>query len=40
LRVELLMDDQLQNLVTEGVDVALRFGALADSTATAKRIMA
>jgi DNA-binding transcriptional LysR family regulator len=40
LRIELLMDDQLQNLVTEGVDVALRFGVLADSSATAKRIMA
>lgn len=38
LRIELLAYDQLQNLVTEGVDVGLRFGALPDSTATARRI--
>lgn len=38
LRVELLLDDQRQDLVTEGVDVGLRFGPLADSTALAKRI--
>ena len=40
LRVELLADDSRQNLVGEGVDVALRFGALADTTATARRISA
>ncbi|WP_050477547.1 LysR family transcriptional regulator [Herbaspirillum rhizosphaerae] len=38
LRVELLMNDQRQELVAEGVDVALRFGKLADSTATARRL--
>ena len=38
LRIDLLMDDQRQDLVVEGVDVALRFGALPDSTATARRI--
>ena len=38
LRVELLMNDQRQELVTEGVDVALRFGKLVDSTATARRL--
>ena len=38
LRVELAVDDQHQNLVVEGVDVALRFGALADSNATARRL--
>jgi len=38
LRVELLMDDLRQDLVSEGVDVALRFGALQDSSAMAKRI--
>ena len=38
LRVDLLMDDRHQELVSEGVDVALRFGTLADSTATARRL--
>lgn len=38
LRIDLLMDDRYQELVSEGVDVALRFGTLPDSTATAKRI--
>lgn len=36
LRIDLTIDDQHQNLVVEGVDVALRFGALADSNATAR----
>jgi DNA-binding transcriptional LysR family regulator len=36
LRVDLAVDDQHQNLVVEGVDVALRFGELADSNATAR----
>jgi DNA-binding transcriptional LysR family regulator len=36
LRIELLMNDQRQELVTEGVDVALRFGKLMDSNATAR----
>ena len=38
LRIELLMNDQRQDLVYEGVDIALRFGELADSVATARRI--
>ena len=38
LKVELLADDLRQDFVSEGVDVGLRFGALADSTATARRI--
>jgi DNA-binding transcriptional LysR family regulator len=38
LRIDLMMGDQRQDLVTEGVDVALRLGSLADSTATARRI--
>lgn len=38
LRIELLLSDQRQELVSEGVDVVLRFGKLADSTATARRL--
>lgn len=38
LRIELLMNDQRQDLVNDGVDVALRFGELADSVATARRL--
>ena len=38
LRVVLLVADQRQALVTEGVDVAFRFGSLADSAATARRL--
>jgi DNA-binding transcriptional LysR family regulator len=40
LKIHLMTDDQRQELVTEGLDVALRFGALANSTATARRILA
>jgi DNA-binding transcriptional LysR family regulator len=36
LHVDLAVDDQHQNLVMEGVDVALRFGTLTDSNATAR----
>jgi DNA-binding transcriptional LysR family regulator len=36
LRVNLLMDDQRQDLLREGVDVAVRFGSLTDSNATAR----
>jgi DNA-binding transcriptional LysR family regulator len=38
LRIELLMNDQRQDLVGEGIDVALRLGALVDSTATTRRL--
>jgi DNA-binding transcriptional LysR family regulator len=38
LRVELVMSDQYQDLVIEGLDVALRFGTLADSSAVARKI--
>jgi DNA-binding transcriptional LysR family regulator len=38
LRVDLLMEDHRQDLLKEGVDVALRFGDLADSSAVAKKI--
>ncbi len=38
LRVEFLCSDQWQDLLLEGVDVALRLGKLADSTATARQL--
>ncbi|WP_210165410.1 LysR family transcriptional regulator [Methylocapsa aurea] len=38
LWVELLTDDLRQDFVNEGIDVGLRFGALPDSTAVARRI--
>src|SRR2546423_3547148 len=38
LRLVLLISDQRQALITEGVDVAFRFGPLGDSTATARRL--
>ena len=38
LRIDLLVDDAHQELVTEGVDVALRLGKLSDSNATARRL--
>ncbi|WP_239482820.1 LysR family transcriptional regulator [Paraburkholderia sp. C35] len=36
LHVDLLMSDGRQDLITEGVDVAIRFGALPDSSATSR----
>jgi DNA-binding transcriptional LysR family regulator len=39
LRIDLMMGDQRADLVAEGVDVALRFGPLPDSTATVRRIL-
>lgn len=36
LRINLLMEDHRQDLLREGVDVAVRFGPLADSGATAR----
>src|SRR5882762_7860041 len=38
LRMDLLLDDGRQDLVREGVDVALRFGELTDSSGTARFI--
>ena len=40
LRIVLMMGDEREDLVAEGVDVALRFGPLSDSTATVRRILA
>jgi DNA-binding transcriptional LysR family regulator len=40
LKLDLLMNDQRHDLVSEGVDIALRFGALQDSTAMARRLLA
>jgi DNA-binding transcriptional LysR family regulator len=39
LRIELIINDRRQDLIVEGVDIALRFGAMADSTAVARKIM-
>ena len=38
LRIDLLVSDRHQELVRAGVDLALRLGALADSTATARQL--
>jgi DNA-binding transcriptional LysR family regulator len=39
LRVEFVSNDRYQDLVTEGIDVAFRFGSLPDSSATARKVM-
>jgi len=39
LQIDLMMGDQRDDLVMEGVDVALRFGSLSDSTATARSVL-
>ena len=39
LRIELLVDDKRQDLIVEGVDVALRFGTMPDSSAVARKLM-
>jgi DNA-binding transcriptional LysR family regulator len=38
LHIDLSLNDRYEDLVTEGIDVALRFGALVDSSATARRL--
>jgi DNA-binding transcriptional LysR family regulator len=40
LQVDMLLVDHRQDLVTEGIDVALRFGELPDSTATVRHVRA
>lgn len=40
LELEMIMDDRVIDMVEEGVDVALRMGALPDSTATARKLAA
>jgi DNA-binding transcriptional LysR family regulator len=38
LDIDFILDDRVIDLVSEGIDVALRMGALADSTAVARKI--
>ncbi|MFT9256851.1 MAG: LysR family transcriptional regulator [Acetobacter sp.] len=38
LGVEIILDDRMIDLVAEGIDISLRIGALADSTAVARKI--
>lgn len=38
LTVEIILDDRMIDLVAEGVDISLRMGTLADSTAVARKI--
>jgi DNA-binding transcriptional LysR family regulator len=38
LQVELAVDDRRQDLIQEGIDVAIRFGKLADSSAVARLV--
>jgi len=40
LALELIMDDRVVDMVEEGIDVALRMGALPDSSATARKLAA
>lgn len=39
LKVDFILDDRVIDLVSEGIDVALRMGELADSSAVARRIV-
>lgn len=39
LKIELLVTDRYPDLVTEGLDVSFQFGALPDSSATARRLI-
>ena len=38
LDIDVILDDRIIDLVSEGIDIALRLGTLADSTAVARRI--
>jgi DNA-binding transcriptional LysR family regulator len=38
LRVTLILDDHRQDLIAQGIDVALRFGVLEDSSAVARKL--
>ena len=39
LKIEFVANDRYQDLVTEGIDVAFRFGTLPDSSATARKVI-
>ena len=38
LDIDVILDDRVIDLVSEGIDLALRLGTLADSTAVARKI--
>lgn len=38
LEIDVILDDRVIDLVAEGIDLSLRMGALADSTATARKL--
>lgn len=38
LDIDVILDDRVIDLVSEGIDIALRLGAMADSTAVARRV--
>lgn len=40
LELEVIMDDRVVDMIEEGIDIALRMGALADSAATARKLAA
>ena len=39
LRIDLVLSDRLQDLIEEGIDVAIRWGPLRDSTMTARKLV-
>ncbi|MEM1439408.1 MAG: LysR family transcriptional regulator [Pseudomonadota bacterium] len=39
LQIDLVLTDKFQDMIEEGIDVAFRFGPLADSTMTARKVL-